>query len=648
MMKNKKHKFNYYRLILQWTVLTLLGYMVVRLWTDIAYEPDFETYCPFSGMLAFSSLLANNSLVCSMTSMQIVMGFTLILGIIIFSKLFCGYICPVGTVTEWLGDIGRKFKMQFTPKGIADKSLRIFKYALLFLTFYFTIESSELFCKKFDPYYAAFTGFSGDVDIIFAVIALVITIIGSVFIRQAWCKYFCPLGAVSNLFTYFPVFAVIFGIYWIVLLAGTSVRWIIPMTAVIAIAFLIEVIRLKDGIIIPLFRIYRNDDTCTNCKHCDRACPQGINVSNGPVKINHIDCNMCGDCITVCPQKDTLMINRKNLKWLPATLIVVLVAGGIFLGKNTELPTVNEQWGSEEQMKHAEIFIKSGLKDIKCYGSSMAFVSQMREVKGIIGVKTYVNSYTVKVYYDPDSINEKAVTEAIFSPVKYMVQTPGSEIAQMNCTMFGIGNFFDKYDAFYLTTLLEQQKGIYGFETRYGEPVIATVYYDNNVLNIEKIKATIECKEVIFESYGNKNTAAVNFKVLSIDRNTKTITGNTFLQQMFKPFHETFNRYEKRDTSTLSIYEIPMDQAAYPQFNQWLPYLESHLSDDTGVVALETKLSDGCPVARIYFINNYTDSINIFISLSNDSLMVKYKNGDYDKIENPFKFSRKGKVIHKD
>ena len=136
----KMKRINYFRLALQWIILALLAYMVIRPFVDTAYTADFEAYCPLGGLQALSGYLVTNNLACSMTSMQITMGIALIVCILIFSKLFCSYICPVGTFTEWLGKLGEKFKMRYTIKGIADRSLRILKYVLLFLTFYFTIK----------------------------------------------------------------------------------------------------------------------------------------------------------------------------------------------------------------------------------------------------------------------------------------------------------------------------------------------------------------------------------------------------------------------------------------------------------------------------------------------------------------------------
>lgn len=47
-------------------------------------------------------------------------------------------------------------------QSIADKLLRVVKYVLLFTILYFTLSSSELFCKKLDPFYAV-AGFKGEI-----------------------------------------------------------------------------------------------------------------------------------------------------------------------------------------------------------------------------------------------------------------------------------------------------------------------------------------------------------------------------------------------------------------------------------------------------------------------------------------------------
>ena len=218
-VKNK----NYYRTSLQISVFLLLAYMVIRLFTDKGYFADFEAYCPLGGLQALTSFLVTNSLACSMTENQIFMGIALALGVVAAGKLFCSFICPIGTFTEWLGKTGERFKVRYAIKGAADRGLRILKYGLLFITVYYTVGSSELFCKEYDPYYAVFTAFGHDVNFWLAVAALAFTVLGAVFIRQFWCKYLCPLGALTNIFAFIPMFAGVLVIYLLLLKLGWDI-----------------------------------------------------------------------------------------------------------------------------------------------------------------------------------------------------------------------------------------------------------------------------------------------------------------------------------------------------------------------------------------------------------------------------------------
>ena len=106
-----KRKPNYLKHLLQWGVLAAIVGTV--LWAKFSDKPvDVEAYCPFGGLQAFGTYLVNNSLACSMSMLQIMMGLVLAVGVILFSKLFCGYLCPLGTVGEWMGRAGKKLHLQ--------------------------------------------------------------------------------------------------------------------------------------------------------------------------------------------------------------------------------------------------------------------------------------------------------------------------------------------------------------------------------------------------------------------------------------------------------------------------------------------------------------------------------------------------------
>jgi len=524
----QKLKTNPYRLFFQFAILGLLVYMGIRVFTDKNYSPDYEAYCPFGGIQALSSYFVNNSLACSMTSAQIVMGIILILVIVLISKLFCSFICPIGTISEWIGKLGEKYKVRYTISGLTDKILRSLKYILLFVTVYFTVTSSELFCKKFDPYYATVTGFDSDVSIFMAIAAIVIVIFGSFYIRLFWCKYICPLGALSNIFRFFMLFALMVGVYITILALGMHLSFVWLLALLCVSAFALELMSIENKVY-PLLKITRNTETCTSCKLCTKACPQAIDVASQKT-VNHVDCNMCSDCIQVCPEKNTLTINRKGKKWLPAIILALLIAAGIFIGKSFEVPTIAEYWGDNANKEQMSIYTQSGLKNIKCFGSSSSFANKMRKVKGVTGVSTYVGSHTVKIWFNPSLIDTLEVQKSIFIPVKILIKKGVPEIDSVSVYRLKIDNFFDPYDTSYLTLLLKEDSNILGFTSEFDCPVKVTIFTTNNPnITAKTIKDIVEQK-MLKKTYSDNTTQIIdlNYKVVNITKDSKSISGDEF------------------------------------------------------------------------------------------------------------------------
>ena len=519
-----KLKINPYRLVIQIIILGLLAYMLFRLFIDRSYVADFEAYCPFGGIMAFSSFLVNNSLACSMTSVQIAMGLVFVTGIILFSKLFCSFICPVGTVSEWLGKLGEKLKLRITIKGYPDLFLRLLKYLLLFITVYFTISSSELFCRKFDPYYAAMTGFSTDVSLLYGIVAILIVVAGSIFIRLFWCKYLCPVGAISNTFRLLIIFIAVFGIYLILGKLGVKLSFVWPLAAVCELAFLAEVLTLESSPF-PLLRIRRHSDICTNCRLCSVNCPQAIDVAR-MADVKHIDCHLCGDCTQVCPEEGALTINRRGRKWLPALIAIVLIIAGIIIGNTFEIPTLSQYWGQESERDNMALFTKHGLKNVKCFGSSTAFASQVRKVKGVTGVTTFVKTNTVEILYDPALTDTLMILRSIFNPVRVNLTDLKNITGSISEFSMKIENFFDPLDAGYLKLLLQSDTNIRGFTTEFDCPVLVKVFTNSEAgITAATIKNIIESEYVVQKlPDGSTLKIPLRYKVKDLTKNDQPLT----------------------------------------------------------------------------------------------------------------------------
>jgi len=632
----RKKKINNYRLILQWTILALLVYLVVRPLVDRSYIADFEAYCPFGGLQALSSFLANNSLACSMTTTQIAMGLALLAGVFLFSKLFCSYICPIGIFTEWLGRMGKRFKMNFVITGLADRMLRVLKYAILFVTFYFSVSSSELFCKTFDPYYAVFSGFGSDVVISYAVMALLLAIPGSFFIRQFWCKYICPLSAASNIFSFGFVFLGIAGVYALLTAGfGLQIGWIWLLGALSLAGVVLETTRLKFGIF-PIVKVTRNAETCTSCRLCDKACPMAIRISDIP-KVEHIDCHLCGDCVSSCPEPDTLQFSKRKINWLPAVATVGLVILGLAFASVTDIPTISLKWGSSGQMENAAIYRQSGLKSVKCFGSSMSFANHMKELPGVLGVEAFVSDNSVKVYYDPSVTNEMEIKEFIFTPVSRVVAAPAEGLKQIVVSEFAVDKFFDPSDAGLLAIKLGQKTGVLAFETMFGEPVHTIIFYDSSLVSAGEISTLIEEKKVRWEIDGELREASTGFRVASVDP-LPALSLKEYLDRMYEPVAMTFNGFKDYDSAQTAEILLPFSAAAEPSLADMPWYLLSHISNNRGVIKFDIRTAESGFVLSLLYVPEITTREQIVIQLNEPQLKVHLSDGSEQKLDNPYRF----------
>ena len=637
-------KQNWYKLIYQFAVIGILAFMLFRLLFDKAYTPDFEAYCPFGGLQALGSYLTMDSLSCSMTSTQIMMGVALFIGIVLFSRLFCGYICPLGTIGEWIGKLGDRLKIRITPKGFVDYVLRLLKYVLLFLTFYFTLKTSELFCKKFDPYYAAVTGFNSDVVLWWALIAIGALLLGSLFFRLFWCRYLCPLGALSAIFKYSWWFLGAMAVYVILLLLGLKISYVYPLLIITAGGYILEVTRMTRVRPDPV-HITRNTDTCTSCGLCTISCPQGIDVASME-KVTHADCTLCGDCLHACPEKDTLQINKRNMKWLPAVVLGALIILGITAGSLFELPTISQKWGTEEQLAGAGTFEMSGLKNIKCFGSSTAFANQMRNVKGVYGVSTYVASNTVHILYDTAMYNDEKLQQLLFVPVKRTIGELPAETESVVYYTLTIDKFFDPLDATYLQHLLDQKTEAVGYQSEFACPVIVRIYFPaGKEPDRETLVKAIESKNLSFSVNETEFNVKLPYKVMTFEEETGRLTPQEFAREMFMPTQSFFNDSQHYSGEVLKGMPVRLGENA--KLSQRYSYLISHLSNDGGIVGFETSLDDtGAEMMTVWYVDTLTTPAVIFGALSADSLLLHYADGTLGTAPNPFRFVPADTVTH--
>jgi len=429
-------------------------------------------------------------------------------------------------------------------------------------------------------------------------------------------------------------------LYVILLLVGLDIPYLYPLIIITAGGYILEVARM-DRVRPDPVHITRNTDTCTSCGLCSVSCPQGIDVASME-KVTHTDCNLCGDCLHACPEKDTLQINRRNMKWLPAAVLGALIILGITAGTLFELPTIDQKWGTPEQVESAGLFEMAGLKNIKCFGSSTAFANQMRRVEGIYGVSTYVASHSVHILYDTALYNAEKLQNLMFVPVTRIIEPSGSDADSVTYYSLTIDKFFDPLDAVYLQHLLDQKTEAIGYQSEFACPVKVRIYFPaGKEPGREALVSAIESKKLTFTANDNEFNVKLPYRVIAFDEPALTISGREYARQMFTPVTSYFNGYSDFTGDVLSGYLLPL--GGNKGNSGMYSYLISHLSNDEGVVGFETSLDqDGEEVATIWFADTLTTPENIFSYVNADTLTIHYSDGRTGRVANPFRFPEPG------
>ena len=169
---------------------------------------SLHSLCPFGGMVSVYKLITEGTFVQKIHESSFVLLAIVIVLSILFGSVFCGFICPFGSVQEWISKLGKIiFKKRFNKfiPSKYDRYFRYFRYVVLLWVLYITAKTGTLVFANIDPYHALFTFWTGEVAIQ-ALIFLIVIIILSFIVERPFCKYFCPLGAFVGLFNLIRIF----------------------------------------------------------------------------------------------------------------------------------------------------------------------------------------------------------------------------------------------------------------------------------------------------------------------------------------------------------------------------------------------------------------------------------------------------------
>lgn len=194
----------------------------------------------------------------------IALGMVLLLGVVL-GKLFCGWVCPFGFLQDLLYKIRtRKFVL---PHWTGKIKYLVLVFMVFLIPFFLGEETMYSFCRICPASALQITLpnmiSSGSLALPLAAAVklsiLVAVLLVAVFSSRAFCKVLCPIGALLaplNLFSF----------------------WKVKLPT----------------------------ENCNSCEKCDEVCPSNVSPSSRIVKgvpSNRIlDCMVCHDCRTVCPQ----------------------------------------------------------------------------------------------------------------------------------------------------------------------------------------------------------------------------------------------------------------------------------------------------------------------------------------------------------
>ncbi len=307
MMNYNRNYIRKLRYLIQWSILCLVVYGGYRFFLFVkslerGLIPSFERpqlidgFMPIGGLMALKLWLLEGIIDPVHPAAFVILSGAIILGFFL-RKSFCGWICPVGTVSESVYKLGERISgRNFRLPLYVDYPLRSVKYILMAFFIYVIIlkmDSQAIRIFLYTPYWKIadvkllkfFVEMSKTTAIVLAALLIL-----SVFYRNFWCRYLCPYGALLGLLAF----------------TGPS-------------------------------RIKRQEDRCINCRLCSKNCPSHLPVDRKRY-IHSPECSGCLNCVSYCPSKDCLemtVITRIINPALFAGAVILLFFGLILFAKAT-------------------------------------------------------------------------------------------------------------------------------------------------------------------------------------------------------------------------------------------------------------------------------------------------------------------------
>ena len=193
-------------------------------------------------------------------------GFTVV-STIVWGRLYCGRICAYGALTQTLDAVLPASWRVDVPKSI-EKRASFIKFGVLAGVIAYYMVTHNLLIYQFTEPFWMFGMFG--TPLMWTALAILLT--ATLFVRNLYCRFLCPVGATLGLMSYLTVFRI--------------KRW----------------------------------SECKTCKLCQKTCQWG--AIEGP-RILVTECVRCDDCERLyadeqkCPHWRIIEYNERKLRILP-------------------------------------------------------------------------------------------------------------------------------------------------------------------------------------------------------------------------------------------------------------------------------------------------------------------------------------------
>ncbi|MFA7025744.1 MAG: 4Fe-4S binding protein [Candidatus Cloacimonadaceae bacterium] len=229
-------------------------------------KKSIHNICPYA-LICFGLLKGNIfSLTLQVAGLGIVLGLVFMVISLFWGRIFCGYICPLGTFQEGLYALFGKKAARQIPYFYERRFSKL-KYWILTGTIILVITGLSWIYINFCPFYALSRLPSLAIG---GLITFVIIIIGSILLPRFWCRFLCPYAALLNLSQ-----------------------------------------KLGELFGIPRRKIQRNLERCTDCGLCARNCPMNLDIL-AEEYVQSLDCIHCLKCLAACPKPGTISEQRNS------------------------------------------------------------------------------------------------------------------------------------------------------------------------------------------------------------------------------------------------------------------------------------------------------------------------------------------------